>query len=213
LIPVEQAACNALKAFLASEFPDAKVTGRWTAADKPLPDKAITILCVGPRKDREISRYVVKTVNTSPTAANVTFRTKACTQGVQLNVWATSGAVRDDLRARLDVSLNKGPFFTLGKGDLLRDGPLVALNPADGHEGFADFTFDGPMQPDTPTSIARNEFTSVIQGELAVILELTLTTPRLLRMNLQQHLTPNLQATDEYSLSSAGMKWTYTPAP
>lgn len=218
---VEQAACDALKVFLAAEFPGVAVSQRWPAADKPLPSKAISILRIGARKDFEIDKALTK-ITPIPNTNTVTarYRVKSCTQGVQLDVWSTNGADRDSLQYQLDQSLNKGTLYTIDptvvgiSRSVVRDGPLVALDPASGHEGFADFTFEGGMIPDTPETIGKSEFRATYQGELSVILEVTATTPLLLRIALQQHLstrtTPST-ATDEYSLTDAGVDWTYSP--
>jgi hypothetical protein len=215
--PVEQAACDALQVFLAQQLTGVTVGSRWPAPDKPLPAKAVTITRVGARKDFEVARQVTKVTSIDSKTATTRYRVKACTQGVQLNVWATNGAVRDDIQGRLDAALNLGTLYTIDPAvtgiarSVVRDGPLVMLNPASGHEGFADFTFDGAMIPDTPESIGKDEFCAIYQGELSVQLDLVATTPLLLRVLLQQHLTPSTNATDEYALSSDGIDFTYLP--
>lgn len=217
--PVEQAACDALRLFLAGEFPGVPIIGRWPAADKPLPDRTISIVRVGQRKEFEIDKAMTN-VTPIPNTNTVTtrWRVKAITQGVQLDVWSTDGAARDDMQGQLDVSLNKGTRYTIDPSieglsrSTVRDGPLVAFDPASGHQGFADFTFDGVLITDTPDAIANDEFRATYQGELSAILELTTTDPLMLRVLLQQHLTPNSDATDQYALSSADrVAWTYSP--
>lgn len=216
--PVEQAACDALRTFLAAEFTDVQVTGRWPAADKNLPAKAISILRVGQRREFEIAKLVTKSTVIDATTSLTRYRVNAITQGVQLDVWCTDGAARDDIQGRLDASLKKGTLYTIPPTvtgiarSVVRDGPLLMFDPASGHEGFVDFTFDGVLIPDHAEGIGKNEFRATYQGELSAILEITATTPRMLRIILQQHLTANSSATDQYALSSADrVDWTYSP--
>lgn len=58
-VPIEQAACNALKAWLQSKLPDVVVSQDWPAAEPDLPEKAITILLAGEGKEELLQPQVV----------------------------------------------------------------------------------------------------------------------------------------------------------
>ena len=51
LVTVERAACNALRTWLAAELPDVEVRDTWPDDDKPLPERAVSILLVGQARD------------------------------------------------------------------------------------------------------------------------------------------------------------------
>jgi hypothetical protein len=51
LVTIERAACNALRTWLAAKMPDVEVRDTWPDDDKPLPERAISILLVGKATD------------------------------------------------------------------------------------------------------------------------------------------------------------------
>lgn len=201
---LEQAACTALADYLQAQF-DAVFTGpeacvvsdQWPAPDSGLPKRAVSILCAGPRQDMNVQEQDIRS---TPIAGNLrlyTWRVACCSQPLQLDVWATSAAARDDVVARLTDYLRKGPRFTLGlpNADVTRDGVLLALDPAKSDfQGFADFQFDGPKRMDTSDSTRKREFRSSIMGSVDVDLTTQAATGTLALVNLLIALDPTLNA-------------------
>src|SRR5690348_16961814 len=60
-VTVEQAAQNALRTWVASKLPDVSVSSRWPDASRPLPEKAVSILRVGNRRDELLDPRIVGT--------------------------------------------------------------------------------------------------------------------------------------------------------
>jgi hypothetical protein len=182
---VQQAAVNALVEYLTEELEDVTVTGHWPDSEADLPELAITILLAGKRVDDATDARVVAIEGTG---VNRTFTwiVKAATQGLQIDVWAKYDTSRDDLLARLDDLLHRGEAYTLpsgsianGIGDPVRDGLLLALDPTSGHEGFADFTFDGPSLGDSAERVLRHEYRATITAEVSFVLTVKTTVPLL----------------------------------
>jgi len=182
---VQQAAVNALVEYLTEELDDVTVTGHWPDSEAELPERAITVLQAGKRVDEVVDARVVAV---SGTGANRTFTwtVKAATQGLQLDVWTRYDTARDDLLALLDEVLHRGEAYTLhdgdvaiGFGDPVRDGLLLALDPTSGHEGYVDFTFDGPSLGDNAERSLRHEYRATITAEAAFVLTVKTTVPLL----------------------------------
>jgi hypothetical protein len=128
---------------------------------------------------------------------------------MQLDVWATSFAQCDDLLARLDDAMNAGIGATLSgvvNADPFRDGTLVALDPASGFDGFADFVFDGEEDDQTPAQSGRDEWRATLRGECAVNRTITKTLPRLAAMTLRlkTRVTTDPGETDVFAFNSDG---------
>jgi hypothetical protein len=162
---VQQAAANALAAFLEDQLEDVEVLPRWPEPDQDLPDRAVSVLLAGRRQDEH---WQAEVVNVEGTGASRTFhwKVKAVEQPVQLDVWARYDAQRDDILAQLDDALHQGTATTLNApfGSPTRDGPLLALDADDGHEGYVDFTFEGAFNNDTPDAHTRAEYRATING-------------------------------------------------
>ena len=93
---------------IAQELRDVPVQDRWPEANVRLPAKTITVLRAGGRRDEALDPVPVKSVPVAgvPGRAVYTWRVRACTQPLQLDVWAHSDVARDDLLARLEPVLN-----------------------------------------------------------------------------------------------------------
>lgn len=182
---VQQAAVDALVAYLSEELPEVTVTGHWPDSEEELPERAITVLLAGKRVD-EATEARVTAIEGTGVNRTFTWIVKAATQGLQIDVWARYDTARDDLLAQLDDLLNRGESYTLhggsvglGFGDPTRDGVLLALDPTSGHEGFVDFTFDGPSLGDTAERVLRHEYRATITAEAAFVLTVKTTVPLL----------------------------------
>ncbi len=112
---------------------------------------------------------------------------KACRQAVQLDVWATYEAVRDQIMAELEPALNCPTLTSSGVGDLdMRSGVLVTLG--DGWDGFADFDFESPSIENTPRSQGEGEFRATYRGHCEFELQISVQQPRMTRVILRAAL-------------------------
>jgi hypothetical protein len=206
---VQQAAVDALVAYLAEELPEVTVTGHWPDSEADLPEKAITVLLAGKRVD-EATEARVTAIDGAGDRRTFTWIVKAATQGLQIDVWARYDTARDELLAELDDLLNRGEAYTLhggtvgiGFGDPTRDGLLLALDPTSGHEGFADFTFDGPSLGDTAERVLRHEYRATITAEAAFVLTVKTTVPLLQVAGLRLRVgeVPAAMPTESYDVA------------
>lgn len=190
-VSIEQAAVNALATFLQAKLPDVVVSSEWPNPDVELPEKALTIVKIGPRREETVPVQLVSSapimIGTPPAEDPInrlyTWRVKLIEQEFQLDVWSRYSATRDDIQARLDQILNSGTIDTLLPTsinfDEFRDGLLLNLDPADGHPGTADFMFDGPEVADEPDAVQRGEFRTTQRGRVSAALTITRAAPRL----------------------------------
>jgi hypothetical protein len=196
---VLQAASNAMGAYLKGAMgADVTVLSSWPEPDQKL-RKAVTLISVGERQVEyhagEIAQ-VLSSAELSPPDPNgilkkYTFALAVYSQPAQLDVWATSFAACDDLLDRLDDALNAGVGATLGtvNADPFRDGTLVALDPASGHEGFADYLFDGQGDDQTPAQSGRDEWRATYSGTCIVNYTRTVVLPRMKFVRLKLKTT------------------------
>ncbi len=197
-VSVEQAAQTALQVYLQAEM-DAQYSGgpercivsdSWPEPDSGLPRRAVSIIPAGPRDDMYVQEQDIRREDLAGPDSNpklYTWRVAACRQPIQLDIWSTYASHRDDLLARLQDSLRKGQGHTLGIPNSMpvRDGVLLALDPASGFRGFADYTFDGPSKTDTARSPRVREYRASIMGFIDVDLTVKAPSARLARVLLQ----------------------------
>lgn len=190
---VIQAAAEALGAYLTTALaPDVKVHDSWPEPDQKL-RKAVTITSVGARQvefDAGEHATVISIADTAPPDATLkvyTYSVAVVRQSFQVDIWATSQVACDDLLERLDDALRAGLGPTLGHANAnpFRDGCLVALNPASGHQGFADFLFDGQDDDQTPARAGRDEWRATLRGDCSVNVTKTRTLPRLKSLQIR----------------------------
>lgn len=177
-----------LQAALAVTFPDIVVTADWPDPDQPLSGRSVSVLTTGPRNDEHVDFEITASSELDPpdpVRRLYRWRVKACTQGIQLDVWATNRLDRQAIRAALDVALHAGVTETLGLAGRMpvRDGVLLALDPETGHQGFAEFTFDAPEDLDGE-ALRLREYRATYPGETQAILEVVAETPRLAQIGL-----------------------------
>ncbi len=195
---------NALVAWLTSQMPGVTFDTRWPSPDRQLPAKMVTILMAGQRQDASVDTRVLASTNVGSNAASFRFQVKACTQPLQLDVWATSDVARDDILAQLDVALNASEQPAgVYNPDPAASGCLVSVG--DGWEDtFADFDFEGPDIDDSPDSVKRAEFRATIRGECRAMLYVTKQWARQATITFQQklHETDEAASTDEFETST-----------
>lgn len=199
LCSVEQAACTALQDFLKAQFnevypqdlpPDQRVQvlDRWPEAGVDLPPLAVSVIMAGERQDTHVTPELVKRSPTAdPNTDEFTWTVKAFRQPIQLDVWANYDSKRDELLYHMDRFLNMGPRYTLDQplNDVTRDGPLLPLDPASGHEGNVDFTFEGPRRVTDDGAVRANEFRALIRGDVDGDLCFTAKTAKLVLVKLK----------------------------
>jgi hypothetical protein len=193
MVSIEQAAQNALARWIAQELRDVPVRDRWPEANVRLPAKTVTVLRAGSRRDEVLDSVAIKSAPVAGASGRAlfTWRMRACTQPLQLDVWAHSDVARDDLLARLEPVLNASkarsmPALKLSGADPVEHG--LALLLADGWEGFASYWFDEPSLTDTPDAVQRSEYRATYRGSAAMQLTLDVESPRLARVALRQRL-------------------------
>lgn len=195
-VSIQQASANALAAFLAAKMPDVKVSSAWPSPTRELPAKAITVITAGSRRDTPIDRKLLAQANSGMTRVNSVWQIAACTQPLQLDVWAQSDFARDAMVADLDIFLNYGEKG-LGSGNYdIGSGLLLRL--ADGWEAYestADFSFDEDSTDDTNQSAMHNSYRATLRGNSYVMLAVPSNTPRQLLINFPMFLDGDTVAT------------------
>lgn len=211
---VQQAAVNALAAFLRQQFEtkDIVVFDGWPENSKDLPKRAVTILLAGDRQDEETGGSYLRAISSEdiPGSTRKLYRwtVKACRQAIQLDIWAKSDVSRDDIVALLDEALHQGESVTLGiaGGNPFRDGPLLRFRSEDGHDGFIDFLFeDGPNRENSGEQGARGEFRATQHGTASCVLSLVADSPPLLVAKLKMALSDTSappSTTDTYTITA-----------
>lgn len=213
---VQQASITALKVFLQAQFdadsrfgadvPKTRVVVRdeWPAPGDNLPERCISILQAGKRQDTFTLNEpeLIQSSQLPDNQGEFTWDIKAFLQPLQLDVWAKYDAQRDEVLDALDRFLNMGPLFTLGAGDITRDGPLLRLDPETGHEGTVDYTFDGPRNIDGEDSSQEYQYRALVMGECEGTLTFTAKTARLAVVKLQMALGPQGQDAANFILNA-----------
>lgn len=196
MVSVEQAAANALQAYLQTALGSGvKVRNRWPNPDKNLPPLAVTILLSG-----DPIRTWVQPMDISSQAGSSAGKQLyrwylgESAQPLQIDCWATANApALDDLRAKVDAALlggDRSEMYPI-------PGPLsLALQSGDGWSGTADFFFNGFTVLQTPDTEQENEFRAMCRGEARVAIYADAETPRLARIILQQTLAGVIRPAD-----------------
>ncbi len=112
-----------------------------------------------------------------------------CEQPMQLDVWASYDAVRDDIMARLDTELNADATAARLDGAFCpaRSGLLVDLE--DGWAGTtAEVLFDSPSIQDGETSAGTSEYRATYRGKAWFNLYVRAQSARIARVKLNQTL-------------------------
>ena len=182
-------AANTLAAWLKARLDGVAVHARWPEAGVKLAPKAVTVLLAGPREDELLEPVAVERVDTGRGRAIYTWRVRACKQPMQLDVWTTSHAARDDLVARLERAVNVSEAESIGvrHADPVRSGVLLRL-PL-GWDGFCDFLFDAASEMDTPDATQRAEYRATARGHAWMDLTVRAESARLARATLRLRLT------------------------
>jgi hypothetical protein len=196
MVSVEQAAANALQAYLQTALGSGvKVRNRWPNPDKNLPPLAVTILLAGDPTRSWVQPHDISSQSGTSLGKRL-YRWLVCesSQPLQIDCWATANApALDDLRGRVDAALMAGDQ----RDTFPVPGPVtLSLLTADGWTGTADFFFDGFTVLQTPDTEQENEFRALCRGEARVAIYADAETPRLARIILQQTLAGVIRPAD-----------------
>ncbi len=215
LTTVQQAAVNALAAWLTSELTGGiTVNQMWPEETVPL-TRAVTILRAGPPVDVLFDPIVELEEDTDPpdpTKVKITVSYKARQQRLQLDIWDTTDVGRDDIAAQLENALNTGDAATVGylHSDPVRAGMLLQFLVQDGWVGTIDYEFDGCEVMDTPDSVQRSEFRGLVRGTADMKLTKTLVVNRIQRLTVRQKAPPTTLKTDIATVTKTGVTYTQT---
>jgi len=226
-VSIEQAAANALAAFLTTQLSGVTVSPYWPNPSTKLPSKAVTVVPVGRRREtdhlgdfiRVVSSEIIYLLDDAGNSLvddngeplidskskRYTYTVSAIEQPFQLDVWALTDPDRNDIVARLDEALSLGLGTTIGaaSADPFRDGTLLALS--DGFTGYVDFTFEGPTKDDSAEAASRSEYRATYSGIAACQRTQQVTLPTLqsvkLKLRVGEVILPD---TDTYTILTTG---------
>lgn len=135
------------------------------------------------------------------------WRIRACEQPVQLDVWATYEAHRDDIMARLEPALNASAGETLGDAtdDTPTDnGVLLALREEDGWPGYVDFDFDRPRRTHAQGDQKQGQFRAMYLGKAEFFLLVKAQSARMARIAVRQRINGATAAIATSTYSASG---------
>lgn len=216
LVSIQQAAANALQAYLASKLTGVSVEQRWPDPHKRLPSKAVTILLSGRRRERAIDSRMINATNVGGAQSTSTWQFAFCEQDLQIDIWAVHDVDRDDLIAQLDNLLNAGQSVISTNADPVAEGVVLQLADgwtANGTTTYVDFLFEGPNITDAPDAVQSSEFRGTIRGTASAMLTATATTARQAQIVFEQMLYDQAQSAsyDKTTITSSGT--TYSTGP
>lgn len=190
LVSLQQAACNALAAWLTSELTGQSIViePRWISSDRQLPPKAISVIEVGEPDIDWLDPEVLSTTNvdlensTPVKKVDTVWTVGNADQALQLDVWALTDVELDDIRARLFGALNAGDRgLGLTRVDPFAVGLQLPL--ADGWDpGIATYVFQLPDIQQSPSAVAESEWRATYRGRVSMQLAQRARTARIARV-------------------------------
>lgn len=191
-VSIQQAAANAFAAWLAAKLPDVEVEPRWPAPDKRKPQKSITLVMAGSRRDIPLDPRVLTKTNVGATQTQAVWQVAACIQPFQLDVWTTREVDRDDIIARLDQLLHSGDLSLSGVFNPMPVGHGTPVRVQDGWEEFstiADFSFSEPDTDNEADTADRAIYRATYAGDAFFNLTVSTLTARQVAVNFNQRLS------------------------
>lgn len=173
LVSIQQAAADALAAWLSSQLTGCVVKSEWAGPDPTLANRTIAITMLGKRSDEWIDPVQVSF--SAPVAGLTTsvWLVANCSQVYQLDVWTTSPADRLDVDAQLEPALHRGQaayntatgqsYPTVPQADPF-DTTLLLPLAAPWAPGTALFLFDGASIEDDPDAVKGAEYRATRRG-------------------------------------------------
>lgn len=163
-----------------------------------------------------LTAAIVRALNSHYVARIFLWRVEALVQPVQMDVWATYEAVRDEMLAALDPALHARARDTapslfpgpgLGGDDPVRFDLLLELG--DGWTGCgATARFDRPVIADRPTGAQADEWRATFAGEIECFLIIRSQSPRLTTIELKQYVGENFPSIDDVAAEVATIQQT-----
>ena len=182
-VSIQQAACNALGAHLQAKLSGVVVNYDFPDPDRELPELALTILLAGTPHDTSMQPEVISSTVVDATHKLYRWKVLERSQPIQVDVWSTYQALRDDLVARLDQIFNGGWSDQPDSG--------LTLSLGDGWDAKAVFDFDGPSIINSGYSSQVSEFRGSYNGALRVALYVDAASPRMANIKLHSILNGN----------------------
>lgn len=190
-VSIEQACFNALAAYLRKDLgSDVFVYDHWPEGNElpQAPYRALSIIFAGAREQEEYDPEPVRLINLGASRVQSLWDVATITQPLQLDVWASSDALRDDLCARLDTSLRKGlrayDPIDFPTADPIAESLTLALDPNDVvAPQMADFFFDSLRRVDTGGSVMVRKYRAMALGRATSPMVIAAETPRMARIN------------------------------
>lgn len=204
-VSIQQAAANALSAWLKRQLPDVVFYDRWPEPSVDLFDEAeqrtkvASIVITGKPEDLTTDPVLVSQTEDGPVNLTVVWRYACRRQRIHLNVWTMYEVDRDDIAARLEEALNASETDSLGvaNSEAVRSGLLLTLS--DDWEGRAEFIFDPPENIDTPDSNQQSEFRALFSGYADFMYTRTRTVPSIELLTFKQKAHQTIHAPTLYT--------------
>lgn len=191
-VSIQQAAANAFAAWLQDKLPTVPIISRWPSPDRAKPLQSISIITAGNRRDTPIDLRILSKTNVGEKQTKAVWQHTACSQPMQLDVWAQSDPARDDLLAQLDdlLHVDQASLASSFAPTPVGTGNLIAV--ADGWEEcgtIADFNFEEPQLEHGSDDHGRSIYRASFRGEAYFMLTSTVTSPRQTVITFKQYLT------------------------
>lgn len=180
-VSIQQAAINAIVAYLSTQMPDVQVQKRWPSRDLPS-SKVITVITAGAPKDiAQEPRVLSNTPVPDTTNTTSVWQVAERQQPLQMDVWCKVQSDRDDILARLDQFLRAGfaPISTRFNRDPFENGFYVLVQ--DGWDAFntsAYCRFQNPDFFDNADSVSMSLYRATYRGDVWAKLAFSTTGPR-----------------------------------
>ena len=188
------AAENALVAWISSQLTDIMISKEWPTPGEPInPNGSVSILRAGGCDETPVIYPNPTKVVPIPYTNNAQFywRTHACEQPMQMDVWATSELRRDDIVERLNNALTAGRAQTLSPAFFATFGVDPNQNPveqcivlqlaAPWDHLVGAYQFESPETEDSAGSNKRREYRATYRGSAFFDRTVIRVSPRLLK--------------------------------
>lgn len=212
IVSITQAVANAMATYLSAALTGGVIVQpRWPDANTRLPPRAVTVLLVGPPIYDMVQARPDTTTIVDATHVSTSWVVYNVRQPMQLDVWATSDASRDDIIAQLDNVMNVGQSALVNPISLPDPtGEGTTLNIGNGWNGTADYIFDSPGRLDTADSVQRSEYRASAKGEAHMALSITAVSSRMnqiiFKEKVHEALTaPTTQLFDIVTITASGV--------
>lgn len=197
---IAQVGLEMLARYLQGELGSAvEVRERWFGPEESFDRPKVSCVLVGEPEHLPVQNQVTKsTATVDPNTKLYTWRVNVVRQALQLDAYAPHEAKLDELSVAIMAALRRGEGYTLDAshvpagvtpiywGNPVRDGIILALDPASTYDGFAAFLFDGATPIQDAEGARTRDWRAMWRGELGVDLLIQAESPRIARILLSQ---------------------------